>query len=165
MPQSSVELVLSDDGQSCDCHVHSQSMNSLCTDTRSTRCRKVSSSSVTCIYCVQFGDGMGSYRSLETADQLSSCEENGSSGGVSPGRRVKGVPGEGVSPGRRVESVPGEGRSPASNVEQRRGELSYFEVLDFAQQIARGMEHLERMKVYKIQLIAHSICSRMIVLM
>ena len=96
---------------------------------------------------------MDSYRSLETADHSSSCEENGSSGGVSPGRRVEGVqPSKSVNPGRRVEGVPCEGGSPARDVEQRRGDLSYFEVLDFAHQIARGMEHLERMKVCKIPL-------------
>ena len=51
------------------------------------------------------------------------------------------------SGGRVDEGAGGVGRSLCPDMGVMQGKLSYFEVLDYACQIARGMEHLENMKV------------------
>ena len=79
----------------------------------------------------------------------------GSGGRVTgSGGRVTGSGGRVTGSGGRVTGNGGTGNGSACggrckclDVNMTRSQLSYFEVLDYANQIARGMEHLENMKV------------------
>ena len=87
--------------------------------------KELSSYSSSCVYCAHLNRA-SSYRNLDSDERLVS----GSVGGATGDHGVGVVSDSGVS-----------------MTGGRAGELSYFEVVDFAHQIARGMEHLEKMKV------------------
>lgn len=113
---------------SCDSHVRCVDSASVCTDYQNRYYRKTSASYYyNCIYCAQL-NRTGSYHNLNTSDNPSNGGAGVRSGGV---RSDGGGSGDGTRVG-------GSGEF---------GELSYFEVLDFAHQIASGMAHLEQMKV------------------
>lgn len=83
--------------------------------------------------CRQQTPNLNPYHNLSASNVCVYCCQclNGEAGGTT------------AAGGDRVSLGGGAGSVPSDS---ERG-LSYFEVLDFAQQIARGMEHLERMKV------------------
>ena len=82
------------------------------------------SSPTSCIYCCQHVDGEASGRDV--------CQQTGAV--VGDKARMSGA---------------GLNMMISTSYDDTETQLSYFEVLDFALQIARGMEHLERMKVSK----------------
>ena len=136
--------------KSCDCHLtsdttdisscdsHVRCVDSVCKDYQSQYYRKGSASYYyNCIYCAQL-NRTGSYRNLNTSDSPSNNGAGVRDGSVGVRRDSGGIvrsDGGGSGDGARVG---GSGEF---------GELSYFEVLDFAHQIANGMAHLEKMKV------------------
>ncbi len=90
--------------------------------------KELSSYCSSCVYCAHCAhlNRTASYRNLDGDEQLVSGSVGGATGN---------------------HSVGVENDSDVSMTRGRAGELSYFEVVDFAHQIARGMEHLEKMKV------------------
>ena len=98
----------------------------------------------TCPY--QPSSSLNQYRNLSASNTcIYCCHCAAEGGGGGEGGATQAPPTQPTAPGAcdRSNLTTGEGNTFS---EADRG-LSYFEVLDFAQQIARGMEHLERMKV------------------
>lgn len=113
------------------------------------------------MYCAQgSGGGLGSYKNLEASGHSSSFEENGLKGREDLVRGGDDRSGDRGDLGRGEEGVASESGNLV--MDQERGELSYFEVLDFAHQIARGMEHLEKMKVCESSQLCFFVCTDII---
>ncbi len=116
------------DVSSCDSHVISESIDNIQLEPKS---RKLSTTNH-CVYCAQLS--RSSYRNINSIEQL---DQVGSGDGCAD-----------------VHSLDGRGNNNGDlNTVDNPGELSYFEFVDFAHQIARGMEHLEKMKVSNIRLL------------
>ncbi len=108
----------------CGSHLMSEPMDNANTEFKS---RQLSSSS--CVYCAQLNrTGNSSYRNLNNGTELLNQSSSGDGGSDEHDLCMRRDGGD-------------------LNTGDCAGELSYFEFVDFAHQIARGMEHLEKMKV------------------